>query len=100
MTVQPLAPRGGKRVAGDGVSDPLCSINSKVLSIRRQLDRAWQVQRDWRDDRIAELEAELAKKDAIIAEQDRCIAALETQVAQLLEQLGPKLAQLSQAAIN
>jgi transposase len=53
------------------------------------------VQRDWRDDRIAELEAELAAKDAIIAEQaariaeqDRRIAALEKQVAQLLEQLG------------
>lgn len=53
------------------------------------------MQRDWRDDRIAELEAELAKKDAIIAgqaariaEQDRRIAALEKQVAQLLEQLG------------
>lgn len=56
------------------------------------------VQRDWRDDRIAELEAELASKDAIIveqaariaeqdrriAEQDRRIAALEKQVAQLL----------------
>ena len=53
------------------------------------------MQRDWRDDRIAELEAELARKDAIIAEQaariaeqDRRIAALEKQVAQLLEQLG------------
>lgn len=60
------------------------------------------MQRDWRDDRIAELEAELAAKDAIIAEQaariaeqaariaeqDRRIAALEKQVAQLLEQLG------------
>jgi hypothetical protein len=39
------------------------------------------VQRDWRDDRIAELEAELAKKDAIIAEQGRRIAALEKQVS-------------------
>ena len=46
------------------------------------------VQRDWRDDRIAELEAELEAKDAVIAEQDRRIAALEKQVAQLLEQLG------------
>jgi transposase len=46
------------------------------------------VQRDWRDDRIAELEAELARKDAIIAEQAARIAALEKQVAQLLEQLG------------
>jgi hypothetical protein len=48
----------------------------------------WVVQRDWRDDRIAELEAELARKDAIIAEQGRRIAALEEQVAELLEQLG------------
>lgn len=53
------------------------------------------MQRDWRDDRIAELEAELARKDAIIAEQaariaeqDRRIAALEKQVAELLERLG------------
>ena len=46
------------------------------------------MQRDWRDDRIAELEAELAKKDAIIAEQGRRIAALEKQVAELLERLG------------
>jgi uncharacterized coiled-coil protein SlyX len=53
------------------------------------------VQRDWRDDRIPELEAELATKDAIIAEQatriaeqDRRIAALEKQVAKLLEQVG------------
>jgi transposase len=46
------------------------------------------VQRDWRDDRIAELEAELARKDAIIAEQAARIAALEKQVAQLIEQLG------------
>lgn len=46
------------------------------------------MQRDWRDDRIAELEAELARKDAIIAEQGRRIAALEKQVAELLERLG------------
>jgi transposase len=62
----------------------------------------WVVQRDWRDDRIAELEAELAAKDAIIAqqdrriaeqaariaEQDRRIAELEKRLAQLTEQLG------------
>src|SRR5690606_6759676 len=46
------------------------------------------VQRDWRDDRIAELEAELAAKNAVLAEQDRRIAELEKRVAQLLEQLG------------
>lgn len=39
------------------------------------------MQRDWRDDRIAELEAELAAKDARIA-------ALEKQVAELMAQLG------------
>lgn len=53
------------------------------------------MQRDWRDDRIAELEAELAAKDARIAEQatriadqDRRIAELEKRLAQLAEQLG------------
>jgi hypothetical protein len=34
----------------------------------------WVVQRDWRDDRIAELEAELAAKDARIPEQATRIA--------------------------
>jgi transposase len=62
----------------------------------------WVVQRDWRDERIAELEAELAAKDAIIAEQgtriaeqaariaaqDGRIAELEKRLAQLAEQLG------------
>lgn len=46
------------------------------------------MQRDWRDDRIAELEAELVAKNAVLAEQDRRIAELEKRVAQLLEQLG------------
>ena len=46
------------------------------------------MQRDWRDERIAELEAELAAKDARIAEQDRRIAELEKRLAQLAEQLG------------
>jgi transposase len=40
----------------------------------------WVVQRDWRDDRIAELEAELAAKDARIAE-------LEKRLGQIAEQL-------------
>jgi transposase len=46
------------------------------------------VQRDWRDDRIAELEVELASKEARIAEQDARIAVLEKQVAELAAQLG------------
>jgi transposase len=46
------------------------------------------VQRDWRDDRIAELEAELAAKNARIAEQGARIAELEKRLAQLEEQLG------------
>jgi uncharacterized coiled-coil protein SlyX len=46
------------------------------------------VQRDWRDERIAELEAELAAKDARIAEQDRRIAELEKRLVQLAGQLG------------
>lgn len=48
----------------------------------------WVVQRDWRYDRIAELEAELTAKDARIAEQDRRIGGLEKRLAQLAEQLG------------
>lgn len=43
--------------------------------------------RDWRDDRIAELEAELAKRDSIIAAQAVQIAALLQRVAALEEQL-------------
>jgi transposase len=52
-----------------------------TLSISRKIDDVTCVQRDWRDDRIAEHEAELAAKDARIA-------ALEKQVAELLAQLG------------
>ena len=47
----------------------------------------WAVQRDWRDDRIAELEAELAAKDARIAEQATRIADLEKRLGQLAEQI-------------
>ena len=50
---------------------------------------------DWRDERIRELEAELAAKDeliteqqATIAQQETRIAALEKQVAELLEKFG------------
>lgn len=46
------------------------------------------MQRDWRDDRIAELKAELAAKDAHIAVLEARIAELEKQVARLLELLG------------
>lgn len=46
------------------------------------------MQRDWRDDRIAELEAELKAKDARIAEQDRRISELEKRLAELTELLG------------
>jgi transposase len=46
------------------------------------------VQRDWRDDRIAELEAEFAAKDALIAKQAARIAELEKRLAALEEQLG------------
>lgn len=46
------------------------------------------MERDWRDDRIAELEAELAAKDALIAEQAARIAELEKRLATLEEQLG------------
>ncbi len=41
------------------------------------------MQRDWRDERIAELEAELATKDALIAQQAERIAELEKRLAQL-----------------
>jgi transposase len=44
------------------------------------------VQPDWRDERIAELEAELSKRDARIAELERQVEALTRQVAELLGQ--------------
>lgn len=40
--------------------------------------------RDWKDDRIAELEAQLAERDRQLAERDREIAELKAQVASLL----------------
>jgi transposase len=46
------------------------------------------VQRDWRDERIAELEAELARKDARIAEQDARISELGKRLSQLAAELG------------
>jgi hypothetical protein len=46
------------------------------------------VAQDWRDERIAELEAELRARDERLAEQAKRIAELEQQVADLLEKLG------------
>ena len=46
---------------------------------------------DWRDDRIAELEGELARKDAELAARDVRIAQLETQVATLSKQVAELL---------
>jgi len=45
------------------------------------------VTRDWRDDRIAELEVELRAKDVLIAGQAARIAVLEQQVAALMKQV-------------
>jgi transposase len=47
------------------------------------------VAQDWRDERIAELQAELRARDERLAEQAKRIAELEQQVADLLEKLGP-----------
>ena len=46
------------------------------------------MERDWRDERIAELEAELAAKDARIAELEQQVTSLTKRVAELAEQLG------------
>ncbi len=43
--------------------------------------------RDWRDDRIAELEAELARRDRVIAKLTGQVDALRRRVAELEEQL-------------
>ena len=46
------------------------------------------VAQDWRDERIAQLEAELRARDARIGELEQQAAALKGQVAELLEKLG------------
>jgi uncharacterized coiled-coil protein SlyX len=48
----------------------------------------WPVVQDWRDERIAELEAPLAARGSRIAELEQRIAELRQQVAELLEKLG------------
>jgi transposase len=57
------------------------------------------VSRDWRDDRIAELEQELARKDVELAAKDARIAQLEGQVATLtahVETLMKQVAELTE----
>jgi transposase len=49
------------------------------------------VARDWRDERIAELEGELARKDGELASRDVRIAQLEAQVAALTKQVAELL---------
>ena len=52
--------------------------------------------RDWRDDRIAELEREVAERDAIIAEQQKRIAYLEAQVAALVARVAELVARVAE----
>jgi transposase len=66
----------------------------------------WEV-RDWRDERIAELEAESAAKDARIADleaqvaaRDARIATLEEQVAMLMKRVGELEEKLRQNSRN
>jgi hypothetical protein len=58
------------------------------LSIGEEIGDGELVAQDWRDERIAELEAKLAEQNGRIAERDARIAELEKRVAQLAEQLG------------
>ena len=58
------------------------------------------MQRDWRDDRIAELEAELAAAHARIAEQDARIAEQDARIAELEKRLGQLAEQLGQNSRN
>jgi len=59
----------------------------KVFPSGRRSIMRWVVQRDWRDDRIAEVEAELAAKDARIAEQATRIAEQDRRIAELEKRL-------------
>jgi uncharacterized coiled-coil protein SlyX len=58
------------------------------------------VAQDWRDQRIAELEAALRARDARIAEQDARIAVLEQHAAGLKEQVAKLLEKLGQNSQN
>ena len=55
---------------------------------------------DWRDDRIAELEAEGARKDARIAELEGQVATLTTQVAALTKQVAELMEKVGRNSRN
>jgi transposase len=55
---------------------------------------------DWRDDRIAELERELARRDAELAAKDARIGELEKQVASLMKQVAELADRLGQNSRN
>ena len=58
------------------------------------------MERDWRDKRIAELEAELAAKDARIAQLEQENAELKTQVASLMKQVAELAEKLGRNSRN
>lgn len=58
------------------------------------------VSRDWRDERIEQLEAQLRAKDEAIAARDARIADLEQQVATLMEQLAELAEKVGQNSSN
>lgn len=55
---------------------------------------------DWRDERIAELEAEVARKDARIVELEGQVATLTTQVAALTKQVAELIEKLGRNSRN
>jgi transposase len=59
-----------------------------------------RVARDWRDDRIAELEAESARKDARIAELEGQVATLTAQVQALTKQVAELMEKLNRNSRN
>src|SRR5690606_9726879 len=60
----------------------------------------WPVAQDWRDERIAELEAALAASEARNAAKDARIAELEQRVAELSKQLAELAEKLRQNSRN
>jgi transposase len=60
----------------------------------------WLVTRDWRDDRIAELEAKLVEKDAQLAAEVAARVALEQQVAALMKQVAELTEKLGRNSDN